>query len=127
MLRYALNPKSEKSVKVFGRALRISNKNSVMVCRVISGLNLKKGKELLERLINRKEGLNGKYYTNAAKEILNLLKSAESSAEFKGLQKEKLIIYASSHYGFKFFRPRRFKLRGQKRKITNIQIILEQK
>ncbi len=127
MRRYTLNPKPEKSVKVFGRALRISNKNSVTVCRAITGMNLEKGNTLLESLINQKAGINGKYYTNVAKELSNLLKSAESNAEFKGLDTEKLFIHASAHKGFTFWRPRRFKLRRRKRKITNVQIVLEQR
>ena len=86
-----------------------------------------KGKNLLEKLLSQKQDLDGKYYTNAASEILDLLKSAESNAEFKGLDLEKLIVYASAHKGFTFFRPRRFKMRRDKRKVTNIQIALVQK
>ena len=127
MLRYVMNPKPQKSVKVYGRALRISTKNSVKVCSEISGRPLKKAKKLLEDLITQKRSLNGKYYTNISKTLLKLLESAKKNAEFKGLDPEKMIVHASAHKGFTFWRPRRFKLRGTKRKMTHIQIFLEEK
>lgn len=127
MLRYTQNPKAEKSVKVNGRNLRISRKSSVIICRVLTGLNLDKGKRLLENLITERESLDGKYYTNVAKELSNLLVHAENSAEFKGLDTSRIFIHASAHKGFTFWRPRRFKLRRRKRKMTNIQLVLEQR
>ena len=127
MLKYAFNPNPKKSARAYGRALRISTRNSVIVCRAITGMNLQKGKRLLEDLINRKRDLNGKYYTNISKELLKLLKSAESNAENKGLDVNRLIIHASAHRGFTFMRPRRLKMRGQRRKMTNIQVVLVQK
>ncbi|MBI4163247.1 MAG: hypothetical protein HY512_00160 [Candidatus Aenigmarchaeota archaeon] len=126
-LKYAYQPKTEKFAKAYGRALRISTKGSVIVCKVLSGMNLQKGKRLLNNLLIEKESLDGKFYSNASSEILDLLKSAESNAEFKGLDTEKLIIKASAHMGFAFWRPRRFKMRRQKRKVTNVQIVLEQR
>ena len=127
MLRYVMNPKPQKSVKVYGRALRISTKNSVKVCSEISGRPLKKAKKLLEDLITQKKSINGKYYTNISKTLLKLLEGAEKNAEFKGLDPEKMIVHASAHKGFTFWRPRRLKLRGTKRKMTHIQIFLEEK
>jgi large subunit ribosomal protein L22 len=127
MLRYAMNLNPKKSAKVYGRALRISTKNSVVVCRAINGMNLIKGKTLLQDLIDQKRDLNGKYYTKTAKEILGIVRSAEANAEFKGLDTSRLVIFASAHKGFTFIRPRRLKMRRQRRKITNIQIVLQQK
>jgi ribosomal protein L22 len=126
MLRYTLNPAKEKSVKVFGRGLRVSRKNSTAVCQVISGKPIHKAMALVERLVNQQQSLDGKHYTNAAKEILQLLKSALGNAEFKGLEPERLIVNASAHQGFRFYRPRRFKMRRQRRKVTNIQLVLVQ-
>ncbi len=126
-LKYAYSPKSEKFARAYGRGLRVSTKSSTQVCRAITGLNLQKGKTLLSKLLEQKESLDGKYYTNTTSELLNLLKSAESNAEFKGLDIDRLIIHASAHTGFAFWRPRRFKMRRQKIKITNVQIILEQR
>jgi len=124
---YSLNPKPKKSARVYGRGLRISPKSSVVVCRTITGRHLLKGKGILTRILEKKESLDGKHYTNTTKAILDLLKSAESNAEFKGLAKEKLIIHASAHKGFRYMRPRKFKARRQMRKISNIEIVLLEK
>ncbi len=126
-MKYTFTPTSEKHCRAYGSGLRISTKHSVTVCRILSGMNMMKGKRLLENLVAKKSDLDGKYYTNTAKEMLALLKSAESNAEFKGLDTEKLIIFASAHRGFTFFRPRRMKMRRDKRKVTNLQFVLVQK
>lgn len=127
MLRYALNPRKEKSVRVYGRGLRISRKNSTIVCKEISGKTLPGATVFVERLVNRDHDLDGKHYTNASKEILQLLKSAGNNAEFKGLEAGRMIVNASAHQGFRFLRNRRFKMRRQKRKVTNIQLVLQEK
>jgi len=127
MNRYALNLNPKKSARAYGRALRISTKSSTILCRAISGKNLTKGKGLLQDLIDQKRDLDGKYYTNSSREILNIVKSAEANAEFKGLDINRLVIFASAHKGFTFVRPRRLKMRRTRRKMTNIQIVLQQK
>ena len=126
-VRYALDLNPKKSAKAYGRALRISTKNSVIVCRAVSGMNLMKGKRLLQDLIEERRDLNGKYYTNVSKELLRLIESAEKNAEFKGLDTGRLIIFASAHKGFTFMRPRRLKMRRTRRKMTNLQVVLQQK
>jgi len=127
MQKYVLNPKPHKSVKVFGRGLRVSAKSSAIVCRAIAGLTLPKGKEFIEKLVNGKASINGKYYTNVAREIYSLLKLAEANTEFKGLDPSRMFIHASAHEGFTFQTPRRFKHRGMARKINHIQLILVQR
>ncbi len=127
-LKYAYNPKREdKAVKAYGRGLRISTKSSIMICRKISGLTLKKAKRLLERLLTETQSIDGKYYTNSASEILELLKSAEGNAEFKGLDQSRIFVKASAHEGFTFWRNRRFKMKRMQRKVSNIQIVLEER
>lgn len=125
MEQYAHNPNPKKSVRVSGRGIRVSTKNSVKVCSVITGMNLEKGKRLLSNLVDQKESLDGKFYTNISSSLLELLESAQNNAEFKGLEPGKMVIHASAHKGFRFYRPRRFKMRRQKRKVTNIQVVLE--
>ncbi|MFH1237635.1 MAG: uL22 family ribosomal protein [Candidatus Aenigmatarchaeota archaeon] len=127
MLKYALELNPKKSSRAYGRSLSISTKSSVIICRVISGMNLIKGKSLLDDLLTGKRNLEGKFYTNTTKEILSLLKSAESNAEFKGLDTTRMIIYASAHQGFTFYRPRRTKMKRMQKKVTNVQIVLHQK
>ena len=127
MQRYALEPKTEKSVKVFGRGLRISTKNSVIMCRAITGMILPKAQSLVENLLTRQQSLDGKYYTNVCKELLPLLKLAESNSEFKGLDPSRMFIHASAHEGFTFHTPRRFKRRGRKKKVTHLQLVLQKR
>ena len=127
MLKYTFDSNPKKSAKAYGRALRISTKNSVIVCSAVTGMQIDKGKKLVEDLVNEKRNLNGKYYTNVSKEVLELIKSAENNAESKGFDSERLFIHASAHKGFSFFRPRAFKMRGQHRKVTNLQVVLEQR
>lgn len=127
MLRYAFNPKKEKSGRVYGRSLRISKKSSALVCSRLDGMNLDKGRRLLSDLVTQRRSLEGKYYTNVSSELLQLLGSAQANAEAKGLDPEKLVIHASAHEGFTFWRNRRFKLRRQKRKVCNMQVVLVQK
>jgi large subunit ribosomal protein L22 len=127
MLKYAFNSKPEKSAKAYGRGLRISTKNALVVCSAINGKPLEKGKSMLEDLISQRNSLGGKYYTKTSEGVMEILKSAESNAEFKGLDAGRVFIHASAHKGFGFWRPRAFKMRGQRRKVTNVQIVLEQR
>jgi large subunit ribosomal protein L22 len=127
MLKYALNPPKKNTVKVYGSGLRISGKHSMALCSEISGKTLPKARAFVERLLSKKQSLDGKYYTKASGEMLELLKSAENNVEFKGLDAERMIVSASAHQGFRFMRPRRFKLRRQQRKVTNVQLVLVQK
>jgi len=126
MLKYTLNLNPKKSAKAYGRGLSISAKDSKIICKKISRMNLQKGKKLLEGLSSETLSLDGKHYTSAATTILDIVKSAEKNAEFKGLDTDKLIIMASAHQAFSFFRPRRFKMRRQQRKSSHIQVVLRQ-
>jgi large subunit ribosomal protein L22 len=127
MHRYAYNPKQEKSAKAYGRGLRVSQRSSNIVCSRISGMNLDRGRKFLMNLLIQKESIGGKHYTNVVKEMLSMLRSAESNAEFKGLEPSRLLIHASAHKGFAFYRPRGWKRRREKVKMTNMQIVLEER
>lgn len=126
MLKYAFNP-AGKNVRSYGRALRISTKNSQVICGAISGKSLPRAKALLSGMLGKERDIGGRYYSNATAEILALLKSAENNAEVKGLAAERLVVSASAHQGFTMFRPRRFKNRRQRRKVTHVQVVLRQK
>lgn len=107
---------------------RISFKNSVIVCKAIRGLSLAKGKKFLEDLVFKRVSLDGKYYTDTSKKILEILKSAEANAKQKNLNVEKLFITAKADKGFKLITQKsRAKFRGRKAKVTNIEIVLEEK
>ena len=126
-MKYARNPNPKKSAKAYGSGLRISPKSSVTVCRKVSGMSLDKGKKFMFSLLFQRESINGKYYTKTIKEILQIVNSAEHNAEFKGLDPAKLMIFASAHKGFGFWRPRNWKRRREKRKMCNIQVVLEER
>ena len=127
MHKYAYDSDPKKSSRVYGRGLRISDKFSRIVCSRITVMNLDRGKRFLLGLLIQKESIGGKYYTNVTKELINLIGSAESNAEFKGLDPKRLFIHASAHQGFTFYRPRGWKRRREKRKTANIQLVLEER
>jgi large subunit ribosomal protein L22 len=121
---YSMKFDEKKSAKAYGGSLPISAKNSKQVCKAVSGMPVDKGKDLLLRMAAETAPIGKKHYTKTAFEILKLLNSAESNAEFKGLDTGKMVIHASAHEGYTFYRPRRFKMHRTKRKITHIQIVL---
>jgi len=132
----------ETMAKVVGKSLPISTKQSIEVCNFIRGKNVQKMKDFLKDVIDMKKAVKftrfnkgmghkkgigpGRYPIKTSKEILELLESAESNAQLKGLNSSNLIIghvnadKASTawHYG----RQRR---RMMKR--TNLNIILIEK
>jgi len=119
-----------KTAIASGRDLRISYKHAVEICAYIRNLPLKKAKNILEEVIEKrraipfkrykgkvghKRGLHkwyaGRYPVKAAKAILKLLNEAEANAEFKGLDIDNLwIVHAAAHKGMKIrkYIPRAF-------------------
>ncbi len=124
-MTYAHDTDPKKSARAYGRGLSISSSSTAVLCRAVSGMRLERGKALLQDLLDQKRSLSGKYYTNTTRQVLNMVRSAESNAEIKGLDTEKLHIHASAHKGFTFYRPRGWKRRREKRKSTNLQVVLE--
>jgi len=105
---------------------RISFKHSIILCKEIKGKKLEKAKTFLQNLVDEKESLDKKYYTNASKKILEVIKNAEQNAKVKNIDVEKLFIkIAKADKGEKFVRPKtRWGLRGRNAKSTNIKIVL---
>jgi len=122
---YTFEPK-ERHAKAWGW-FRISTKDAKVICRVIRKKPLKRVKRLLEDLLAKRRSLEGKYYTKAVMHIKRLLESCEKNAEYKGLDKEKLIVYASAHKGPTLIRARRKREHGIRFKSTNVEIILVEK
>jgi ribosomal protein L22 len=125
MMKYAYRTDAKKSARAYGRGLSISTQSAGVVCRAVSGMRLEKGKAYLQDVIDGRRSIAGKHYTKATGEVLRMVKSAESNAEGSGIDTEKLHIRASAHDGFAFFRPRGWKRRREKRKATNLQVVLE--
>ena len=105
---------------------RISLKHSIILCKKLKGMKLNKAKRFLQNLIDKKESIDGKYYTKASRILLKLLESGEANATQKNLNVEKLYIQlAKADKGRKFIRPKsRFKFRGREAKVTNLKIVL---
>jgi len=142
-----LNP--EKTAKVSGRDLRVSLKHAKEVCKTLKGMKLEEAKNLLRQVISKKtaipfrrykkkiphrRGLQktyaGRYPTNAAKRILQVLEGAEANAEFKGLDTERLrIIHAAATPAMKIrdYVPRAFgRMSPNFNTLTHVELVLEQ-
>lgn len=118
-----------KTARALQENARISLKHAVIVCREIKNKNVEKAERLLEDLINKKRSLNGKYYTNACKKILEILKNAEANAKNKNFNLEKTFVkIAKADKGEVFIRPKsRARFRGREAKVTRIEIVLEER
>ncbi|GAB6056068.1 50S ribosomal protein L22 [Methanobacterium alkalithermotolerans] len=136
-----------KTAKAIGRALKISPKHAVEICRELRGMKLERAKVYLEEVIqmqkavpfkrhNKKVGHRkglkgwptGRYPVKAAGHILKVLENAEANAEYKGLDSENLkIMHISSHRGFviRGWTPRAFgRASPFNTPTTHVQIVL---
>lgn len=137
---YAFKSDKENVVKVVGRDMGISAKQSIEICSFIKNMRLEKAKALLERVTKKqvaipfkrftegaghKKGMSGgKYPLTASEQFLKLLKALEANAQNKGLSSELKIIHACAqrasrplHYGRK---------RGIKMKRTHVELAAEE-
>ena len=139
-----------KTAKASGRELRVSPKHATEVCKTIKGMRLQQAKTYLNEVIQKKaaipfrkhkkkiphrRGLQqkayaGRYPVKAAQKILQVLESAETNAEYKGLDVENLKIThtsASSGMKIKRYKPRAFgRMTPHFETLTHIEVILEQ-
>ncbi|RLJ03407.1 MAG: hypothetical protein DRP11_00825 [Candidatus Aenigmatarchaeota archaeon] len=124
MIRYPTQVKDDEA-KAAVISAQVSTKKSALLCRKIRGMNLQKAKAFLEDLIAKKRDIDGKHYTNTAIGLLELLRSAESNAEFKGLDKEKLKIrMITAEKGPTRRRRKRRRSFGSKLKSTHLKVVL---
>lgn len=114
----------QRYAKAFGVGLRVSQKASSIVCRAIKNKPLDRARRLLEDLKDERRSLDGKYYTKAVKEILNLVNSCEKNAEHAGLDTGKLFVHASASKGGAIHRRRRKGAFGNMMKNTHIEVLL---
>jgi len=120
---YTINPK-ERHAKASATNLRISTKNSIVLCRVIRGKKLTVVKRLLNDLSEKKRSLDGKYYSKAVEEFIILLHSCEKNADNIGLERARLFAHCSATHGSNLRRRRRKAKFGSKMKSTNLEIML---
>jgi len=108
-LKYAYVPENQgKVVKALGKDIDVSYKKAVVVCDKLRGMNLEDAIALLEAVAaleqpipfkkynkgtSQRPGAGvAKYPVKVAAEILKVLKNAQTNAEYKGLDAEKLRI-----------------------------------
>ena len=96
-----------KTAKALGRSLKISPKHAVEICNKIRGMKVENAKNYLEDVIEMKKAVpfkkhnkkvghrrgldgwpTGRYPVKAATQILEVLRSAEANAEYKGIDTE---------------------------------------
>merc|ERR1711893_437572 len=116
MTRYSLNPENAtKSAKARGSHLRVHFKNTHETAHRIKGMHLNRAVKFLKNVTEKKEivpflrynggpgrhaqakncnssGSQGRWPKKSAEFLLQLLKNAESNAEYKGLDTDHLMI-----------------------------------
>ncbi|MGA3059026.1 MAG: 50S ribosomal protein L22 [Candidatus Bathyarchaeia archaeon] len=140
----------EKTAKASGRELKVSHKAAREVCKAIKGMMLNTAKQYLRDVQTKKKAVPytrynkklphrhglvnsfcGRYPIKASEQILNVLESAQSNAENKGLDVDRLrIIHAAAYQGMKIKRnmPRAHGRASPKfDTTTHVEIVLDEK
>ncbi len=143
-----LNP--EKTAKASGRELKVSHKAAREVCKAIKGMMLNDAKQYLRDVAAKKKAIPytrynkklphrhgliktfaGRYPIKASQQILDVLESAQSNAENKGLDVDRLrIMHAAAYQGIKLKRytPRAHGRASPKYDTTtHVEIVLDEK
>ena len=148
MVGYSQDVDPEHSAQAIGRELRISIKHSVEICHAVKGMNIEKAKDYLEKVINletpvpfrrykrcvghrKGKGFGpGRFPKKAAQAIRDVIKAAESNAEYKGLDPENmLVLHISANQGrvFEGMKPRaRGRSTPWNAETTNVEVILKE-
>ena len=110
------------------RNSRISLKHAVTICKFLKGKRLSRAKTFLENVLRQKESYNGKYYTNATREFISLLKQVEANAKKKGFNVDRLFIKTiKADKGETMYLPKRAKFVPRRAKTTHLTVIVEEK
>jgi large subunit ribosomal protein L22 len=143
---YSYTPENEGFVaKATGREMRVRSKDCVEICAAIQGMKAEKARDYLQDVLDdkalipikktktqrgHKTGMKpyGRRPVKAVDAVLNVLKSAISNAEFKGLDISNcVVVSALSQRGYKV---RRAKPKGRHAlftsHLTTVQIFVEE-
>jgi large subunit ribosomal protein L22 len=132
----------ENMARVSGKSLPISFKQAIEICNFLRNKRLSFAKESLQEVIEHKKAIpmkrfnknvghkkgisSGRYPEKASSEILNLIFSVESNAQFNGLNTSRLVIsHIVANKGSKAVHYGRKRRRQAKR--TNLEIIVEER
>lgn len=131
----------ENAAKAVGISLPISNKQSKSICTYLRGKKIELVKKILQEVIkkqravpftkhtngigHRKGMASGSYPIKSSQHILDIIKSAEANAQFKGLNTANLVLkYIIAKKAPTVIRYGR--KGGKKAKRTHIEIMLQQ-
>ncbi len=143
---YAHTPENEGFVaKATGREMRVKFKDCVEICAAIKGMKAEKARDYLQGVLDgkalipikktktqrgHKKGMKpyGKRPVKAAGAVLDVLRSAMSNAEFKGLDVENCVV--TSALAQRGHKVRRAKPKGRHAifevHLTTVQIFIEE-
>lgn len=135
------------TARAYGRDLPCSPKSGRNVARAIKGMPVARAKAFLEEVVavktpvpftvrvrkihHRKGGMGpGRYPVQTAKCMLKVLESAEANAEYKGLDKDRLVISHSTAYQGTVIQAYTPRAQGRAtphyNRLTNFEVILTQ-
>lgn len=140
--KYSTKTEGEKLAKAVGRSLRISSKMSMEICSHIRGKRALEAANFLKDVAEKKKAVPlkrfngdighktgtgpGRYPFKASVEIMKVLNNAIANAQFKGLNRESLVItHTCAHKGASNMRYGRH--RGRSAKRTHVEVVLEEK
>ena len=121
---------NQEKIAVSTRPLaKVSLKDSVVLFKNIKNKPVNKAKTLLNELLSEKKDIEGRYFTKASEQILELIEDCEANAELKGLDKDRLFIrFGQANKSFGFILPKsRYPHRGRKAKICSLRLELEER
>merc|ERR1711937_348640 len=153
MVKYSREPaNASKSCKAMGVDLRVHYKNTYETCQAIKGMNLRAAQTYLQDVCEKKQCVPFRKYTGcigrtpqakafkmsqgrwpvkSAKIVLDLLKNAESNAEFKNLDADNLVIQHIHVNAAQQGRRRTYRAHGRMGPYMNspahIEMILQEK
>ncbi len=143
---YTQESDPETTSKAIGKELGVSPKHCREVCKMLTGMKVEDAKKYLKEVadlkrpvpytrfkmfLSPKPGVGpGRYPKKAAKAILRVIESAQSNAEYKGLEADNMRVkVAAAHRGRieKSYMPRaQGRSTPWNEQTTNIEIILEE-
>ena len=146
IMGYTQKTDPETTSRATGKEIGVSPKHCREVCKMLKGMKVEDAKKYLQGVIELKIPvpytrfkyfLNpkpkvgpGRYPKNAAKAILKVLESAQSNAEYKGLEADSMKVkIAAAHRGRiqESYMPRaQGRSTPWNEQTTNIEIILEE-
>jgi large subunit ribosomal protein L22 len=145
---YSFKPEDETRIaKAMGYEMSISFKHAVEICSALKGKKIEDAMKYLEEVIELKQPVPfrnhkkkvahkkldgwyaGRYPQKAARHILKVLRNLDANAEYKGLEKEDLVIvHAQAKKGriLKRYMPRAYGRATPKfRILTTVEFIAE--